>query len=51
MKLIESCLCDKETPTKAEIEECIAIAQKNNNNVVIELRWFFPSPATDGTAH
>lgn len=42
MKLIKSYLCDKKTPTRAEIEECIAIAQKNNNNVVVELRWFFP---------
>lgn len=43
MKLITSYLCDKNTPTRAEIEECIAIAQKNNNNVIIELRWFFPN--------
>ena len=43
MKLITSYLCDKKTPTRAEIEECIAIAQKNNNDVVIELRWFFPN--------
>lgn len=43
MKLIESYLCDKRTPTRAEIEECIAIAQKNNNNTIIELRWFFPN--------
>lgn len=42
MKLIKPYLCDKQTPARAEIEECIAIAQKNNNNVIIELRWFFP---------
>ena len=38
MKLIKSYLCDQKTPTRAEIEECIAIAQKNNNEVIIELR-------------
>ena len=43
MKPIKPYLCDQKTRTRAEIEECIAIAQKNNNEVIIELRWFFPN--------
>lgn len=43
MKRIASYLCDKKAPTRAEIAECITVAQENNNNVIVEQRWFFPS--------
>lgn len=40
MKRMINYLCDNRTPSKEEVMECIDIA--NAEDVVVELKWFFP---------
>ena len=40
MKLVKEYLCDDRTPTDAELQEALEIA--NQEDCLVKLRWFFP---------
>lgn len=41
MKLVKEYLCDNNTPSDEEINECISIVE-NEENCIVKLKWFYP---------